>query len=82
MARGWESKSVEAQQEAAAVPQSTGPASSPAEAAARAERATLTLARTRAGADLERASAPAHRTMLEHAIAELDRRIAALDLRG
>jgi hypothetical protein len=78
MARGWESKSVEAQQEAAAAPQSTRPAASPAEAAASAERATLTLARTRAGADLACASASAHRTMLEHAIAELDRRIAAL----
>jgi hypothetical protein len=79
MARGFESKQIESQQEAAANHRRLGPAVDPREAARRRERATLTLARTRAAADLEGASAPAHRTMLEHAIADLDRRIAALD---
>jgi len=37
-----------------------------------AKRQSLELARTRAVADLERATAPAHRTMLEEAIAALD----------
>jgi hypothetical protein len=37
------------------------------------------LARTRAQADLKDASAAAHRSMLEQAIADLDRKIAALD---
>jgi hypothetical protein len=36
-------------------------------------------ARTRAQADLKDASAAAHRSMLEQAIADLDRKIAALD---
>ena len=79
MARGFESKQVESQQEEAANRRRPGPAIDRQEAARRAERATLTLARTRAAADLKGASAPAHRTMLEQAIADLDRRIAALD---
>lgn len=78
MARGWESKSVEAQQEAAAERVRKGPAVDPQDAARRAERATLMLARTRALADLQLACAKAHRAMLEQAIADLDRRLAAL----
>jgi hypothetical protein len=79
MARGWESKSVEAQQDAAAASQVKGPAVTPAEAARKAQRATLMLARTRALADLQKACVPAHRAMLEQAIADLDQRIAALE---
>jgi hypothetical protein len=79
MARGWESKAVEAQQDAAEAPRPTGPAVTAAEAARKAERATLMLARTRALADLQAACVPAHRAMLEQAIADLDRRVAALN---
>jgi hypothetical protein len=79
MARGWESKSIEAQQEAAAERRTKVAAITPDEGARRAERATLSLARTRALADLQCACAPAHRAMLEQAIADLDRRIAALE---
>jgi hypothetical protein len=78
MARGFESKSVEAQQEEAQNRRTPKPPVDRENAARRAERATLALARTRAEADLKGASAPAHRTMLEHAIADLDRRIAAI----
>jgi hypothetical protein len=78
VARGFESKAVEAQQEAAVLPKPSGPAVSRAEAARRGERASLLLAKTRALADLRQASAPAHRAMLEQAIADLDRRITAL----
>jgi hypothetical protein len=78
MARGWESKSVEAQQDAASTPRQAGPHVTPAEAARRSERATLMLARSRAMADLQSACAAAHRAMLESAIADLDARIAAL----
>jgi hypothetical protein len=80
MARGWESKSVEAQQDAAADARLTRPAITPDEAARRAERATLMLARSRALADLQRACVAAHRAMLEQAITDLDQRIAHLDL--
>ena len=79
MARGWESKSVEAQQEAAASARQSGPPISAEEAARRAQRTSLMLARSRALADLQRACAAAHRSMLEQAIADLDARIAALD---
>lgn len=78
MARGWESKSVEAQQDAAANKGPVAPAVSPEEAARRAERNTLMLARTRALTDLQTACAPAHRAMLEAAIADLDRKIMTL----
>ena len=78
VARGFESKAVEAQQEAAQERRPMGPPVDRNDAARRAERATLTLARTRAAADLKGASATAHRSMLEQAIADLDRRIADL----
>jgi hypothetical protein len=79
MARGWESKSVEAQQDAAATAQKNAPRISPEEAARRSQRATLMLARARALADLQQACAAPHRAMLEQAIADLDERIGALD---
>jgi hypothetical protein len=78
MARGWESKSVEAQQEAAADARRTAPALSEQDAAKRTRRDTLLLARTRALSDLQRACVPAHRAMLEQAIADLDRQLALL----
>jgi hypothetical protein len=78
VARGWESKSVEAQpfdasenRQATTTPRNDDPA--------QAERQTLMLARTRALADLQLACAPAHRAMLEQAIAALDERIAAVN---
>lgn len=79
MARGWESKAVEAQQEAASSATRNGPPVSRDEAERKGRRATLLLARSRALADLQHACAAAHRSMLEQAIADLDARIAALD---
>lgn len=79
MARGWESKSVEAQQEAASYRRNAGPIIGVRDADRESKRATLMLARTRALADLQLACAPHHRGMLEQAIAELDRQLAALD---
>ena len=78
MARGWESKAVEAQQEDA-MRAARGSARSPEVLALRERRRALELARTRAQNDLARASAPAHRQMLEAAIAALDAQIAALE---
>lgn len=78
MARGWESKAIEAQQLDAASAKPARAPISPADAARRTQLATLTLARARAQADLRAATAAAHRTMLERAIADLDRQIAAL----
>jgi len=78
MARGWESKSVEAQQQDAAEFTRPKKAIDPADAARQSQRATLMLARTRALSDLQRACAPAHRAMLEQAIADLDEKIRRL----
>jgi hypothetical protein len=73
MARGFESKSVEAQQEEAARGQAnTGHTLSPEERVAEQHRRTLQLTRTRTERDLKRATAPAHRRMLEQALAALD----------
>lgn len=82
MARGWESKAVEAQQDAAQAARNKGVRLTAEGAARNAERATLMLARTRALADLQVACAPAHKAMLEQAIADLDRRLAAIETIG
>ena len=79
MARGFESKSVEAQQEEAARGRKpAGPVLSPEERARTERRRTLELSRARAESDLSRASAPAHRRMLEQAIAAIDAQLADL----
>lgn len=78
MARGWESKSIEAQQEATQAEKKMTRALTREEADSRNERTSLMMARTQALADLQRACAAGHRAMLERAIADLDRRIAAL----
>ena len=78
MARGFDSKFVEAQQEEASRKKTVGPHRSAAEQATDARRAMLHLARTRAASDLSRATAPAHRRMLESAIQALDEQIATL----
>jgi hypothetical protein len=72
MARGFESKMVEFQQEEAARGRSKAEPMSAAEQARSTRRAGLQLARTRAVTDLARATRPAHKTMLEQAIKALD----------
>jgi hypothetical protein len=79
MARGFESKMVEFQQEEAARGRKQGETLSAEEQARRVRRASLELARARAAADLERATAPAHRRMLEQAIAALDEQLDQLN---
>lgn len=79
MARGWESKSVEAQQEARERDSANRPAGvTPEEAANLDRRRTLELTRARAMADLAHATSPAHRQMLEAAIRALDDRLRGL----
>ena len=79
MARGFDSKFVEAQQEEAARPKSKGGRGMSAqERAAEQHRRTLQLTRTRTERDLSRATAPAHREMLQQALAALDREIDQL----
>jgi len=79
MARGFESKSVEAQQdEAARERKSAAPVKSPGDRIIEQRRHSLELTRTRARQDLSRASAPAHKRMLEQAIAALDEQLQDL----
>jgi hypothetical protein len=79
MARGFESKQVEFQQEEAARGRTVkGPDLSETERVRVEQRRALELSRKRAADDLSRASAPAHRLMLEQAIAALDAELAAL----
>jgi len=77
MARGWESKAVEDQQQESLENRRTKPAATE-DPARQTERASLLLARSRALADLQLACAPAHRGMLEQALKDLDARLAAL----
>jgi hypothetical protein len=78
MARGFDSKFVEAQQEEATRPKTLGPALTPEQRVAADRRRALELSRARAAADLERASAPAHRKMLEEALKSLDAELRKL----
>ena len=78
MARGFESKMVEFNQEEAARGRSK-PAKVTAEEQERlTRRASLELARTRAVTDLASATRPAHKSMLEQAIKALDEQLAKL----
>lgn len=78
MARGWESKSIEAQQEEASRGRSPAAALTEEQRVRREKRRTLELARTRVGAELNRATAPAHRGMLEQALITLDDQLRKL----
>ena len=78
MARGWESKSVEAQQDDASRQTVKRPSLTPEQRAVEDRRRTLALSRARAEADLSRATAPQHRKLLEQAIAALDQQLAEL----
>ncbi len=78
MARGWESKNIESQQEEAARARPTAAKLTPEDRERLARRNSLELARARAAADLAKATAPAHRRMLEQALAALDDQLRSL----
>jgi hypothetical protein len=78
MARGFESKMVEFNQEEAARAKTVKPPVTADERERAAKRRAIELARARAAADLERATVPAHRQMLERAIAALDEQLRTL----
>ena len=74
MARGWESKDIESQQELreeARKPEREM-------TAGEQELQSLQLTRTRVAADLVRATHPRHRRQVEEALAHLDAQIARL----
>ena len=75
MARGFESKDVEYQQDEAQKQKSRGSSLTPEERDVADGRRTLALMLARAEADLRAARSPAHRQMLERAIADLRARL-------
>jgi hypothetical protein len=78
MARGWESKAIETQQEEASrTRRPPSRALTPEERERIERRQTIELARKKAEADLRRARTPAHRALLERAIKDLDEQLAA-----
>jgi len=80
MARGWESKSVEAQQEESRDRASeTRVRLGPEAAAALREKETLRLARQRVLEQLKASPSPQHRRMLESALADLDTQLRQID---
>ena len=80
MARGWESKSVEQQQEEATSEHARKREPLTPEQVGRSRRlATLELSRKRILHQLEAASNPRHRQMLAAALADLDAQIAGVD---
>jgi hypothetical protein len=80
MARGWESKSVEAQMEESSSSKASGakPGLTEAEAQAKLKRADLQLSRRRVVEQLEQSTNERYSTMLRSALAELDAQIAGL----
>jgi hypothetical protein len=81
MARGWESKSVEEQQDAAARERATrqAPAPTPEQQVKAQQREGLRLARARTLSQLQNACRAAHRAQLEATLADIDRRLTGLD---
>jgi hypothetical protein len=80
MARGWESKDVEAQVESAETkknPSGPGVKTSPQQSREQALK-DLQLSRTRIANDLQSATHPNHRKSLEAALAHLDKKISEL----
>ena len=75
MARGFESKDVEYQQAEAGKARPRGAGISPVERERADHRRSIELALAKSRADLARATSDAHRRMLEHAIADLERQL-------
>jgi hypothetical protein len=83
VARGWESKEVESQIEAAEVraSQRGRPEPSAEQVAREREIDSLKLSRTRVMQDLETSTKPRYREMLNRSLAFLDEKLAALQNR-
>jgi hypothetical protein len=75
MARGWESKSVEQQQEEASTQQAHRAPLTPQQIQQENRRRGLLMSRERIVQQLASASNPRHRKMLEAALAELDEQL-------
>ena len=80
MARGWESKSVELQVEAATEESNSDPRRvTPEQMEHHRKKQNLLLSRRRVVHQLENCSNPLYQELLNRALADLDRQLAALD---
>ncbi len=82
MARGWESKSIESQQEEAAEDRAKareGAQLNADEASKKRERELLLLARASVVQQIEASQNPRHAEMLNRALQELDSKVAKLE---
>ena len=83
MARGWESKSVEAQQDEAASATTSGKPRLSREAATRVrEKESIRLSLQNVKQQLDRSQDARRRAILEQAFAELEQKMHALDSPG
>jgi hypothetical protein len=82
MARGWESKSIESQQEEASRERAWKPPLNEQQRAVAARKRTLELTRASAASDLARARSAPHKEMLERAIKAIDDQLAQLQSSG
>jgi hypothetical protein len=78
MARGWESKSIESQQDDALAKRAPGPELTPEERARVDRRKTLELALARTQAELQAACHAAHRDMLRLKLEALNAELGTL----
>jgi hypothetical protein len=79
MARGWESKSIESQQEDAQAARAPKPELSAEQRDRMQRRASLQLALTRAQTELQAACQPAYRDMLQMKLETLRQQLAELE---
>jgi hypothetical protein len=82
MARGWESKSVESQIESARADRGNPSEQrlTPEMAAAVRKKESLLLARTHLQQQIQASQNPRHRAMLESALAEVEKQLAATNI--
>ena len=78
MARGWESKAVESQQDDARAKRASGPAPSPDEIARRQQAESIQLALADLTAQLQAACRPMHQDMLRQRVTALEALLAGL----
>jgi len=79
MARGWESKSIESQQDDARAAAVKRPALTPEQRARQERRTSLEMALARAQAEMQSACQPAHRDMLRLKLDALRAQLAELE---
>jgi hypothetical protein len=79
MARGWESKSIESQQDDAQAGKTKKPALTPEQQAREERRVALQMAVARAQSELQAACQPAYRDMLRLKLDALRSQLAELD---